>query len=158
MHPCIFYFQLNQMQIASHTWDRNMIHSFKIPWKKCLFSFVWSYLLHFIVSNFNYFFLLFGNPLFLFVTQKKIHSQPKIHHSRNHSMSQADYDRTPKSPLQHHHSSSQNGNIPFKPVPPPKPKNYRPMVPSNGNASNGNTGNQWEATVCITFWKVKYEI
>lgn len=88
--------------------------------------------------------------MLLFVIQKN-HSQPKIHHhhSRNHSMSQADYDRTPKSPLQHHHSSVQNGNIPFKPVPPPKPKNYRPMVPNNGNANNGNMqGNQWEATVC----------
>lgn len=64
-------------------------------------------------------------------------------------MSQADYDRTPKSPLQHHHSSVQNGNMPFKPVPPPKPKNYRPMIPSNGNTTNGNMSNQWEATVRI---------
>ncbi|XP_031626830.1 uncharacterized protein LOC116343080 isoform X3 [Contarinia nasturtii] len=68
-------------------------------------------------------------------------------YSRNHSMSQADYDRTPKSPLQHHHSSVQNGNMPFKPVPPPKPKNYRPMVPSNGNGTNGNMpSNQWDTT------------
>ncbi|XP_055316284.1 tight junction protein ZO-1 isoform X4 [Sitodiplosis mosellana] len=68
-------------------------------------------------------------------------------YSRNHSISQADYDRTPKSPLQHHHSSAQNGNMPFKPVPPPKPKNYRPMIPSNGNATNGNMPpNQWDAT------------
>lgn len=66
--------------------------------------------------------------------------------SRNHSTSQADYDRTPKSPLQHHHS--QNGNMPFKPVPPPKPKNYRPMVSSNGNPTNGNMPpNQWDTTV-----------
>lgn len=69
--------------------------------------------------------------------------------SRNHSMSQADYDRAAKSPLQHHHSAVQNGNIPFKPVPPPKPKNYRPMIPSNGNPTNGNMPNQWDTTVRI---------
>lgn len=68
-------------------------------------------------------------------------------------MTQADYDRTPKSPLQHHHSTVQNGNMPFKPVPPPKPKNYRPMIPSNGNATNGNMPSQWDTTVCITFQK-----
>lgn len=64
-------------------------------------------------------------------------------------MSQADYDRAAKSPLQHHHSAVQNGNIPFKPVPPPKPKNYRPMIPSNGNPTNGNMPNQWDTTVRI---------
>lgn len=67
-------------------------------------------------------------------------------------MSQADYDRTPKSPLQHHHSTVQNntGNMPFKPVPPPKPKNYRPIIPNNGNTSNGNMqSNQWDTTVSI---------
>lgn len=66
-------------------------------------------------------------------------------------MSQADYDRTAKSPLQHNHSTAPNssGNMPFKPVPPPKPKNYRPI---NGISSNGNMpSNQWDTTVrnCI---------
>lgn len=73
-------------------------------------------------------------------------------------MSQADYDRTPKSPLQHHHSSSvapsmqnANGNMPFKPVPPPKPKNYRPMMQGNGSSSNGNmSSNQWDSSVRIS--------
>lgn len=38
--------------------------------------------------------------------------------------------------------------MPFKPVPPPKPKNYRPMVSSNGNPTNGNMPpNQWDTTV-----------
>lgn len=66
-------------------------------------------------------------------------------HSRNNS--QPDYGRSPKSPMQQH---PQNGNVPFKPVPPPKPKNYRPPV--QGNASNGNMMNpngQWENGVCI---------
>lgn len=72
-------------------------------------------------------------------------------HSRNHSMSQADYDRTPKSPMQHHHSANaSNGNVPFKPVPPPKPKNYRPMVQGNGNGTNGNMPPaQWDSTVSL---------
>lgn len=79
-----------------------------------------------------------------------------IPNSRNHSMSQADYDRTPKSPLQHHHSTMQNnnGNMPFKPVPPPKPKNYRPIITNNGSTSNGNMqSNQWDTTVCIYLLK-----
>lgn len=64
-------------------------------------------------------------------------------------MSQADYDRTPKSPLQHNHSAGPNtaGNMPFKPVPPPKPKNYRPI---SNMTNNGNMPpNQWDAPVCI---------
>lgn len=70
-------------------------------------------------------------------------------------MSQADYDRTPKSPLQHHHSIMQNntGNMPFKPVPPPKPKNYRPILPNNGNMQS----NQWDSSVCcLIFLKFNF--
>lgn len=44
-----------------------------------------------------------------------------------------------------------NGGTPFKPVPPPKPKNYRPPIQGGGNSSgngNGNSGQinsgQWE--------------
>lgn len=74
-------------------------------------------------------------------------------HSRNSSMSQADYGRTPKSPLQQHHQqNSSNGNVPFKPVPPPKPKNYRPMVQGT-SGSNGNhsmSPGQWESGVSIS--------
>lgn len=47
--------------------------------------------------------------------------------------------------------------MPFKPVPPPKPKNYRPMVSSNGNPTNGNMPpNQWDTTV-RTSLKFKYQ-
>ncbi|KAJ6633312.1 Tight junction protein ZO-1 [Pseudolycoriella hygida] len=50
-------------------------------------------------------------------------------------ITQADYTRSPKSP------SIGPPNIPFKPVPPPKPKNYRPPVQSgqmpSGNWENG---------------------
>ena len=56
--------------------------------------------------------------------------------SRNNSASQADYMRTPKSP--------QIGGVPFKPVPPPKPKNYRPPV---------NSGN-WENAVSRLFFNI----
>lgn len=113
----------------------------------------------FLYFNFDFIFVLcyfffFLNSLLLLThpIQNNTYTNQKHCHSRNHSMSQADYDRTPKSPLQHHHSSAQNGNMPFKPVPPPKPKNYRPMVPSNGNANNGNMPpNQWDTTVRMVF-------
>lgn len=36
------------------------------------------------------------------------------------------------------------GGGPFKPVPPPKPKNYRPPLQNSGN---GNGQNQWENQV-----------
>lgn len=55
------------------------------------------------------------------------------HASRNNSASQADYARTPKSP------QIGGGGVPFKPVPPPKPKNYRP--PIQGGQMNPNS---WE--------------
>ncbi|XP_037041312.1 tight junction protein ZO-1 isoform X5 [Bradysia coprophila] len=56
-------------------------------------------------------------------------------YSRNNSVTQADYTRSPKSP------SNGPPNVPFKPVPPPKPKNYRPPMQSgqmhSGNWENG---------------------
>lgn len=71
-------------------------------------------------------------------------------------MSQADYGRSPKSPMQH---NPQNGSVPFKPVPPPKPKNYRPPV--QGNGPNGNMMNpnaQWENGVCTTHKSAEKEM
>lgn len=38
---------------------------------------------------------------------------------------------------------SSNGSGPFKPVPPPKPKNYRPPVQSGGSSGSGGT-TPWE--------------
>lgn len=78
------------------------------------------------------------------------------HHSRNNSASQADYNKIPKQPVQPHGmvvpppniNGNMNGNStpngsggPFKPVPPPKPKNYRPPMQNSGN---GNGPNQWQ--------------
>lgn len=57
--------------------------------------------------------------------------------SRNNSATQADY-KGAKSPQI---GPPPTAAIPFKPVPPPKPKNYRPPV-QNGN--NGNDHNQWD--------------
>ena len=65
--------------------------------------------------------------------------------SRNNSVSQADYGRSPKSPHQSQQPSNGNG-VPFKPVPPPKPKNYRPPVQGAGTQMNSS---QWENGVCI---------
>uniref|UniRef100_A0A1I8NW97 Tight junction protein ZO-1 n=1 Tax=Stomoxys calcitrans TaxID=35570 RepID=A0A1I8NW97_STOCA len=76
-------------------------------------------------------------------------------YSRNNSASQADYNKIPKNPGMPHMvvpPPNVNGNMngsagpngasgPFKPVPPPKPKNYRPPLQ---NAGNGNGPNQWE--------------
>lgn len=59
-------------------------------------------------------------------------------------MTQVDYGRTPKSPLAHHQPPNTNGNAPFKPVPPPKPKNYRPMMQGSGNDGHGQSPGQWE--------------
>lgn len=96
----------------------------------------------------------FGHPSNTIWNTHSFHTSN--HNSRNHSMTQVDYDRTPKSPMQHLHSAStQNGGVPFKPVPPPKPKNYRPMVQTNGNGNNGNMPpSQWESTVRLLkiFW------
>lgn len=65
---------------------------------------------------------------------------PSLHlfASRNNSASQADYTRSPKSP------SIGPPGVPFKPVPPPKPKNYRPPIQS-GQMHSGN----WENGVSI---------
>ncbi|KAM7359564.1 zonula occludens-like protein polychaetoid isoform 5-T5 [Cochliomyia hominivorax] len=77
-------------------------------------------------------------------------------YSRNNSASQADYNKIPKQPVAPHGmvvpppniNGNMNGNStpngsggPFKPVPPPKPKNYRPPMQ---NAGNGNGPNQWQ--------------
>ncbi|XP_073830471.1 zonula occludens-like protein polychaetoid isoform X8 [Musca autumnalis] len=77
-------------------------------------------------------------------------------YSRNNSASQADYNKIPKNPGMPHMvipPPNVNGNMngsagpqaaaggPFKPVPPPKPKNYRPPLQNSGN---GNGPNQWE--------------
>lgn len=64
--------------------------------------------------------------------------------SRNNSASQADYKGTPKSPQMgpplpttpggtSSSSGGVNGGMPFKPVPPPKPKNYRPPMQNGMN-------------------------
>lgn len=59
--------------------------------------------------------------------------------SRNNSASQADYKGTPKSPLMGPPppvtpgGGNTNGGMPFKPVPPPKPKNYRPPMQNGMN-------------------------
>ncbi|KAG5672081.1 hypothetical protein PVAND_002239 [Polypedilum vanderplanki] len=64
-------------------------------------------------------------------------------YSRNNSATQADYIKPPKiaqvvPPIP---NSQPPVSSAFKPVPPPKPKNYRPPMP--GTNGNGN-GNQWE--------------
>ncbi|XP_004529166.1 tight junction protein ZO-1 isoform X4 [Ceratitis capitata] len=70
-------------------------------------------------------------------------------YSRNNSITQADYNKLPKnshlvvpqsSTNNNNNGSSTNSGGPFKPVPPPKPKNYRPPL-QGGN----NTGSQWES-------------
>ncbi|XP_054747083.1 tight junction protein ZO-1 isoform X2 [Anastrepha obliqua] len=75
-------------------------------------------------------------------------------YSRNNSVTQADYNKLPKNPhmvvpppnINGNNNSSGNGasnssgSGPFKPVPPPKPKNYRPPVHGGNNASG-----QWES-------------
>lgn len=86
------------------------------------------------------------------------HPQP-LHHkrSRNNSVSAADYSKLPKNPhgvvqptnannggqLNGSATPSSNGSGPFKPVPPPKPKNYRPPVQSGGSSGSGGT-TPWE--------------
>ncbi|XP_011188071.2 tight junction protein ZO-1 isoform X3 [Zeugodacus cucurbitae] len=70
-------------------------------------------------------------------------------YSRNNSVTQADYNKLPKNPhiivptpninSNSSNGPSTNGTGPFKPVPPPKPKNYRPPM-QGGNS----TGGQWE--------------
>lgn len=74
--------------------------------------------------------------------------------SRNNSASQADYKTTPKSPLMGvpppttpgGTSSSSGGGVnsgmPFKPVPPPKPKNYRPPMQNGMNDHHGQQQQQ----------------
>lgn len=76
--------------------------------------------------------------------------------SRNNSVSQADYNKLPKNPqapnvnngggpvpMNGSATPSSNGSGPFKPVPPPKPKNYRPPVQSGGSSGSGGT-TPWE--------------
>ncbi|KAH8359140.1 hypothetical protein KR093_004599 [Drosophila rubida] len=71
-------------------------------------------------------------------------------YSRNNSVSQADYSKLPKTAPSANNGGgggsatpSSNGSGPFKPVPPPKPKNYRPPVQSGGSSGSGGT-TPWE--------------
>lgn len=75
-------------------------------------------------------------------------SQKTNIYSRNNSATQADYIKPPK-------ITQTNQQAPviapptsaFKPVPPPKPKNYRPPIQGNGNGSG-----QWDngvKLICI---------
>lgn len=80
-----------------------------------------------------------------------VHAHPQ--NSRNNSVSQADYNKLPKNPqapngggpvpMNGSATPSSNGSGPFKPVPPPKPKNYRPPVQSGGSSGSGGT-TPWE--------------
>ncbi|XP_030373861.1 uncharacterized protein LOC115623597 isoform X3 [Scaptodrosophila lebanonensis] len=70
-------------------------------------------------------------------------------YSRNSSVPQADYSKLPQNALANNSqlnetsaTPSSNGSGPFKPVPPPKPKNYRPPVQSASSGSGGGT--PWE--------------
>ncbi|XP_021706854.1 tight junction protein ZO-1 isoform X3 [Aedes aegypti] len=70
-------------------------------------------------------------------------------YSRNNSASQADYSKPNKGPPPMLGTPPANGSngMPFKPVPPPKPKNYRPPIgsSSNGGPGNGPMGSgQWD--------------
>lgn len=84
--------------------------------------------------------------------------------SRNNSVSQADYNKLPKNPqaptvnngggpvpMNGSATPSSNGSGPFKPVPPPKPKNYRPPVQSGGSSGSGGT-TPWENGVSEWEW------
>ncbi|XP_063697215.1 uncharacterized protein LOC134828156 isoform X3 [Culicoides brevitarsis] len=60
-------------------------------------------------------------------------------YSRNNSVSQADYSKSSPKPA-HQMGPPQTNGAPFKPVPPPKPKNYRPPVqgePISPRSPNG---------------------
>lgn len=57
--------------------------------------------------------------------------------SRNNSATQADYIKPPKIAQVGAPSAQPPPPSAFKPVPPPKPKNYRPPM-------QGTNGNQWE--------------
>lgn len=82
--------------------------------------------------------------------QKKHSTHAKTHiNSRNNSASQADYSKPNKGPPPMLGTPPANGSngMPFKPVPPPKPKNYRPPIgsSSNGGPGNGPMGSgQWD--------------
>lgn len=78
----------------------------------------------------------------------KTHKKTTIY-SRNNSATQADYIKPPK-------IAQTNQQAPviapptsaFKPVPPPKPKNYRPPIQGNGNGSG-----QWDNGVTFIAFK-----
>ncbi|XP_067643044.1 tight junction protein ZO-1 isoform X3 [Eurosta solidaginis] len=75
-------------------------------------------------------------------------------YSRNNSVAPADYNKLPKTPhliaqpsnINGNNNTSgnvpanNNGNGPFKPVPPPKPKNYRPPL-----QASSSSGGPWES-------------
>ncbi|KFB35161.1 AGAP003546-PB-like protein [Anopheles sinensis] len=78
-------------------------------------------------------------------------------YSRNNSASQADYSKPNKGPSMIGSPGPPpgamvggalgNGGAPFKPVPPPKPKNYRPPIGGGGAGSNGSGmhhSGQWD--------------
>jgi hypothetical protein len=72
--------------------------------------------------------------------------------SRNNSASQADYAKTPKSPqMMGPPQSNGNSGAPFKPVPPPKPKNYRPPI-QGGNGNGPMNSGQWENGVSFCYF------
>uniref|UniRef100_A0A182P0C8 Tight junction protein ZO-1 n=1 Tax=Anopheles epiroticus TaxID=199890 RepID=A0A182P0C8_9DIPT len=72
-------------------------------------------------------------------------------YSRNNSASQADYSKPNKGPSMIGSPGPQSGAMganngaPFKPVPPPKPKNYRPPIGGAGsNGSGMHHSAQWD--------------
>lgn len=67
-------------------------------------------------------------------------------YSRNNSASQADYSKPNKVPPPMMGTPPANGSngAPFKPVPPPKPKNYRPPVGSGSSGNGPMNSGQWE--------------
>lgn len=66
--------------------------------------------------------------------------------SRNNSASQADYVKSPKSP------QMGLGGVPFKPVPPPKPKNYRPPIQGGGQPPNVNNWENGGVSFLVMFY------
>ncbi|XP_055611442.1 tight junction protein ZO-1 isoform X3 [Uranotaenia lowii] len=64
-------------------------------------------------------------------------------YSRNNSASQADYSKPNKMapPMLGTPPSNGPNGMPFKPVPPPKPKNYRPPIGGGGGGGSGTGSN-----------------
>lgn len=98
-------------------------------------------IIHIVVSTFRKFVFMFClsssslSCAFCFVFLSLDLLFHRMFASRNNSASQADYVKSPKSP------QMGVGGVPFKPVPPPKPKNYRPPIQGGGQPPNVNN---WE--------------